>query len=579
MKKVILIYSFILLSGFLFAQENCGNGIDDDGDGLIDCADPDCKSATIPTGAFFNTGSNGANGVLPGGSPDFHWQISTGSIAGPYTPAIVMSVTPPTYYNSPWPNCKWISHSSTGFQLVDQDYYYKVEFQLPCSTPCGLAYSDSATFCLNMDFFSDNSVNEIYVNNIPQSAFINGVPAINQYQNIGYNPAGKITTSICRSWKGGLNTLIIKVSSGVDYEGFLAQNSTTIPPVVIPDPTITSILSDIVCEQAPPINLQAATAGGTWTSSCGNCINTATGIFTPSIAGAGTHTVIYTIGSPCNAADTATITIARAPTISVDPDQNMCSGENSKLVTITSSPGATFKWVATATKGIKGFALNGTSDIPVQTITSTETTPGTVTYAITPSLSGCTGPATNHVITVNPAPTASFYAPAITSIYDPTVNFTNYSTKGTSWDWNFGDQDSTNNSSTLENPTHTYSKRGIYCVALKVIDARSCPDSFSLCISIEPDFAFYIPNAFTPNNDGINDDFFGKGESIKEYEMYIFDRWGLTIFHTNDLSQHWDGKVKGSSKLAMGDTYVYAVYITDIQDKKHKYTGTVTLVR
>ncbi len=92
-------------------------------------------------------------------------------------------------------------------------------------------------------------------------------------------------------------------------------------------------------------------------------------------------------------------------------------------------------------------------------------------------------------------------------------------------------------------------------------------------------FTFYIPNAFSPNGDGINDEFFGKGESIMEYDIWIFDRWGNLIFSGKDLNAKWDGRANGGNEIAKQDVYVWKVRLTDVFLKKHDYLGTVTLVK
>ena len=106
-----------------------------------------------------------------------------------------------------------------------------------------------------------------------------------------------------------------------------------------------------------------------------------------------------------------------------------------------------------------------------------------------------------------------------------------------------------------------------------------CIDTTYITVIIEPDFAFYIPNAFSPNDDGINDTFNGKGIFIKDYEMMIYDRWGNLIFYTNDINKPWDGKANQGADMAQRDVYIYVVNLTDILRKKHSYKGTVTLVR
>ena len=92
-------------------------------------------------------------------------------------------------------------------------------------------------------------------------------------------------------------------------------------------------------------------------------------------------------------------------------------------------------------------------------------------------------------------------------------------------------------------------------------------------------YSIAIPNAFSPNGDGINDEFYGKGDYVKDFEMMIFDRWGNLIFFADDINKHWDGIANHGKEMAQQDVYVYTVKITDANDKKHKYTGTVTIVK
>ena len=133
--------------------------------------------------------------------------------------------------------------------------------------------------------------------------------------------------------------------------------------------------------------------------------------------------------------------------------------------------------------------------------------------------------------------------------------------------------------SNLQNPSHTYGLEGTYCVVLSVISPNGCVDTTKVCVVIDPEFTFYIPNAFSPNGDGINDEFFGKGDYINSFEMDIFDRWGNLIFFSDDINKHWDGKANHGSDVAQQDVYVYVVKITDQKNLKHKYTGTVTIVK
>ena len=183
----------------------------------------------------------------------------------------------------------------------------------------------------------------------------------------------------------------------------------------------------------------------------------------------------------------------------------------------------------------------------------------------------------NKYITVYPNPKASFgVQPQATTITEPLISITDMTQGGNSWTWNFGDQSS---SSVFSPPNHIYSDTGSYTITLITSTLHGCADTAYQTITIEPDFIFYIPNAFTPNGDNINDTFTGKGIYIKEYQMMIYDRWGNLIFFTDDIHKPWDGTANHGNEIAQRDVYVYVVDVTDFRRKKHNYKGIVTLVR
>ncbi len=185
-----------------------------------------------------------------------------------------------------------------------------------------------------------------------------------------------------------------------------------------------------------------------------------------------------------------------------------------------------------------------------------------------------------NLITVYPPPTANFtYSPNPINIMNPQVQFTDQSTGKytiSEWYWTFGQGDS---SSFLQNPEHTYTDTGTFCAHLMVVDIHGCIDSVTNCLVVNPLFTFYIPDAFSPNGDGLNDVFMPKGTYIKTYEMYIYDRWGQKLFHTTNINVGWDGTVNGGNTISQEDTYVYLINITDSQDEQHSYTGKVTLIK
>jgi gliding motility-associated-like protein len=103
-------------------------------------------------------------------------------------------------------------------------------------------------------------------------------------------------------------------------------------------------------------------------------------------------------------------------------------------------------------------------------------------------------------------------------------------------------------------------------------------------------FTFYIPSAFTPNNDGFNDTWYPKGMNVdpNNFTEYIYDRWGNLIFQTNqwDVTNHrakigWNGTINnnGNYNNVVLDVYVYKIEVREFNDgPKHEYLGKVTLV-
>lgn len=185
----------------------------------------------------------------------------------------------------------------------------------------------------------------------------------------------------------------------------------------------------------------------------------------------------------------------------------------------------------------------------------------------------------NNFIESYKRPVAAFNAnPDPASTMDPGIHFFDQSsTKIKSWFWNFGDELS--GTSNLQNPFYAYQSKipDSYIVKLTVTNQDGCLDSIEHTIDIKPYFTFYIPNAFTPNKDEINDLFAGKGNGIADYHLLVFDRWGNLIFESTALDKGWDGTFKGEEVAQ--DVFIWKVNVKDFFGKSHQYLGTVHLLR
>ncbi|MBL7891133.1 MAG: PKD domain-containing protein [Bacteroidia bacterium] len=300
------------------------------------------------------------------------------------------------------------------------------------------------------------------------------------------------------------------------------------------------------------------------------------GLTGPNITVNPTATTEYTVsvtdgcGTP---AATSVVTVTATPPPTIQFTSDITGGCSPLLVTFTNNtPNAAFCFWDFG----DGYSSTACTD------THTYVSPGIYPVKLTVTdTNGCVNTLTIAGKITASSPIADFTMSSTSvSIYEPSINFTDKSTRAAGWLWDFGDTSSTSNSSLLTNPSHTYSDTGIYCIKLTVRDSGGCADSTVKCLTVKPQFTFYIPNAFSPNEDNINENFNGKGSGISKYKMMVFDRWGNLIFTTDDLNIGWDGKVQDKSgNLVQQDVYVYKIVLTDIFSTTHNYVGHVSVVR
>lgn len=149
-----------------------------------------------------------------------------------------------------------------------------------------------------------------------------------------------------------------------------------------------------------------------------------------------------------------------------------------------------------------------------------------------------------------------------------------------SYFWDFGDGNFSNNF--YNGPfSHDYDESGDYKIVLTVENVFGCESQFYRIVYYKQDKEIiYVPNVFTPDNDGKNDGFGVMGVSVDElenFEFLIFDRWGRPVFKTYEYNNTWDGTVKGS--LIKEDVYVWQLTYTQINGETKRLYGTVTLLK
>lgn len=201
--------------------------------------------------------------------------------------------------------------------------------------------------------------------------------------------------------------------------------------------------------------------------------------------------------------------------------------------------------------------------------------PGTYNVALTVVNSrGCANTVDTLEIVVGEEPVAAFGTnpsfPAELTMPATTVDFIDQSVGAVSWTWDFGD----GNQGIGVNPNHTYTQPGTYMVELSVANALGC-----IARTIQGPFVvvspeLFIPNVFTPNLDGIGDEFRIEYSGNQPFEMTVYDRWGVMLYTNRNKTMGWNGKLPDNGDVAPEGTYFYLVRTGD-----REFTGSFTLVR
>ncbi|MGB1031587.1 MAG: PKD domain-containing protein, partial [Flavobacteriales bacterium] len=111
---------------------------------------------------------------------------------------------------------------------------------------------------------------------------------------------------------------------------------------------------------------------------------------------------------------------------------------------------------------------------------------------------------------------------------------------------------------------------------LHEIDENGCVGKDSLYIDVY--FPIYVPNSFTPNNDGINDLFRAMGENIRGFHLEVTNRWGEQIFVSDDIAKGWNGNVHNGEYYAQVDIYIWTIWYDDLKGRQ-QIQGHVSLLR
>ncbi len=224
------------------------------------------------------------------------------------------------------------------------------------------------------------------------------------------------------------------------------------------------------------------------------------------------------------------------------------------------------------------FGDGGTSGSISPTHEYTEPGIYTVKLEVTSPIGCYTSEVFPNLITMQASPEADFsYTPDELNSVNSTASFTDLSTGGTGWFWDFGSEAR----SFIQNPSYTFLDTGMYEVMQVVFHPNGCTDTLIQIIDVEPIVQFFLPNAFTPNFDGKNETYKPKGLSagVGSYSLIIWTRWGDKVFETSDPDEGWNGRRNNSGQDLPVGVYMCTLTYTDARNRPFELQEFVTLIR
>jgi len=338
------------------------------------------------------------------------------------------------------------------------------------------------------------------------------------------------------------------------------------------DPTITPF--GPLCESAKIHSMKSKDAG-VW-SIDGVASN---GTFLAKNYTPGMHQVILSINDFCPVADTITVEVKKIPSTNFTADTlGGCVPLQVEFTDLSDSNALSSYWYVM--QGSKIMDSTVVSDVANFQFDN----PGCYNIVLKNNYAyGCSSSyqLPNQVCTDNP-PIANFdFLDLPKNIQDPTVNMDNKSLFANSYVWHM--PEGTPSTSTLVDAYTRYAATQLDTFLVTLLASNQwCSDSITKALIIHDVFGVYVPNAFTPNNDGKNETFYPTGRNIvgEHYQFMVFNRWGELIYETNTPLAAWNGKRNNMMEDCQIDTYVWKLIILNtFTNKKEEMVGTVTLVR
>ncbi len=181
----------------------------------------------------------------------------------------------------------------------------------------------------------------------------------------------------------------------------------------------------------------------------------------------------------------------------------------------------------------------------------------------------------SNVVSILDIPQAGFdITPNQVDILNPQVSFESLASSGVDCFYNFGDGGSSSDC----NGTYLYSDGGLFDVTQTVVNAAGCTSTAQGQVAVNGT-VFYAPNAFSPNQDGLNDVWLPSALGITNYHIQIFNRWGEMVWETRDPQEPWLGQVNEGEHFAPDGLYFWNAWMEDQILLPTTHSGHLLLIR
>lgn len=360
------------------------------------------------------------------------------------------------------------------------------------------------------------------------------------------------------------------VNVSYSIEGFCGSTSNaSVEVLAVPDASILPI--DPLCVNSNTVQLSASTAGGSWTADCETCVNSS-GVFNPQTAGVGTHWLTYTITQPCASSSVLELEVLPIPEVFFTVDEpNGCQPHE----VIFTNQGNTDGVIDCQWSFGNGSMSNLCDEVPV-----VYNNQGCYDVSLTlTSHDGCTSTyMESDMVCVYGYPTSNFtYSPVRPTFGNPVVNLTELSTGGATFEWLVDDEVVAIGPSVDFNISDFGTHEASVC--LRVISAFGCEDVFCRTIELSESLVIYVPTAFTPDQDGINEVWVPVVTGAVEYECSVYNRWGERVFYSETPGEPWLGDIDSGAYFGMNEVYTWHLKVKGVDRDVKELRGHVVMIR